>query len=81
MKMCSKGIGMVSQKCGVYWKWGELLNSGDKEMSNGEKMKDPNDGHKTLGILEMDNILHKELKDKAITAYFKSLKIHLDSTQ
>lgn len=43
-------------------------------------MEDPyDDRYKHLGVLELDNILHREMKDKTITVYFKRVKLFLKS--
>ncbi|XP_014781114.1 uncharacterized protein LOC106876884 [Octopus bimaculoides] len=77
VRMCSKDIGMEFgiSKCEVL-----TLERGKRELPNGEIMEDQDDdGYQHLGILELGNILHKEMKDKFIAAYFKRFKLLLKS--
>lgn len=49
-------------------------------MTNEERMEGTNDNEgKYFGILELDNIVHREMEDKIITACLKHLKRLLKS--
>ena len=69
------GIG----KCGVLsLKRGKVIESEGIVMPNGEVMRSMEEtGYKYLGVLEMDQILEKQMKDKVQSEYFRRLKLVL----
>ena len=69
------GIG----KCGVLsLKRGKVIESEGIVMPNGEVMRSMEEtGYKYLGVLEMDQILEKQMKDKVRSEYFRRLKLVL----
>ena len=48
-------------------------------LSDEECILEADGGYKYLGILELDDIMHKEMKEKVKTTYLKRLKLVLKS--
>lgn len=69
------GIG----KCGVLsLKRGKVIKSEGIVMPYGEVMRSMEEtGYKYLGVVEMDQIMEKEMKDKVRSEYFRRLKLVL----
>lgn len=83
VRLCSSDIGMEFgiSKCSVLtMKRGKRALCQGIELPNGDVMSDPDeDGYKYLGILELDDILHSEMKVKIKESYLKRLKLLLRS--
>ena len=81
--MCCKDIGMefgVSKCPTLVMKRGKRARSDGIVLSNEECILEADDnGYKYLGILELDDIMHKEMKEKVKTTYLKRLKLALKS--
>ena len=59
---------------------GEKVDCRGIVLPSGETMSEPDEnGYKYLGILEYDKILHKQMKEKVTSCYFKRLKLILKS--
>lgn len=82
VRLCSSDIGMEFgiSKCAVLsMKRGKRAVCQGIELP-GEVMSDPDEGgYKYLGILELDDILHNEMKNKLRETYMKRLKLVLKS--
>ena len=83
VKQFSDDIGMEFgfEKCGVLViKKGKKEKISDIVLPNGEAIREVDEhGYKYLGILESDNIMHKEMKDKIRSEYFRRLKVLVKS--
>ena len=83
VKMCCKDIGMefgVSKCATLVMKRGKRAHSDGIVLSDEECILETDDGgYKYLGILELDDIMHKEMKEKVKTTYLKRLKLVLKS--
>ena len=87
VNVCSKDIGMefgISKCAVVTMHRGKKVACTGVELPNGERLADPEDtGYKYLGILEIDDILVKEMKSKVRNTYLdrltKTLKSRLSS--
>ena len=83
VQACCGDIGMEFgiSKCAVLsMKRGKKSVAKHIVLPTGESMIEPDDdGYKYLGILELDDIMTKEMKEKVRTSYFKRLKLLLRS--
>ena len=83
VKMCCKDIGMafgVSKCATLVMKRGKRARSDGIVLSNEECILEADDnGYKYLGILQLDDIMHKEMKEKVKTTYFKRFTLVLKS--
>uniref|UniRef100_A0A1X7SUE5 Reverse transcriptase domain-containing protein n=1 Tax=Amphimedon queenslandica TaxID=400682 RepID=A0A1X7SUE5_AMPQE len=79
----SEDIGMEFgiDNCGVLnFKRGKVVESDGMEMPNGDIMRSVEEyEYKYLGVLEFDQILEKQMKNKMRSEYFKRLKLILKS--
>ena len=68
-------------KCGVIiLKRGKVVKLGGIVLPTGEVMKTIDDeGYKYLGILELDEIMEKRMKDKFMNEYYRRLRLVLKS--
>ena len=68
MKMFSDHVGMVFglDKCAVLvLKRGKMVRAEGIELPGGKGMREVNlDGYKYLGVLQLDSIMNKEMKEK-----------------
>ena len=84
LQMVSNDIGMEfgMEKCAkVSMKRGKLKTSGDLLLSDGERIKEVDDGkgYKYLGILQSDTIKKTEAKDVVEREYFRRIRLILRS--
>ena len=83
VQVISQDIGMQFgiNKCGVIiMKRGKLVKSEDIRLTNGESIKEVSDqGYKYLGILELDKIKEKEMKEVFRKEYLRRIKLIMKS--
>ena len=83
VQMISQDIGMQFgvKKCGVtIMKRGKLVESEDIELTNGESIKEVGvEGYKYLGILELDKIKEKEMKELFRKEYLRRVNLIMKS--
>ena len=83
VQMISQDIGMQFgvKKCGVtVMKRGKLVESEDIELTNGESIKEVGvEGYKYLGILELDKIKEKEMKELFRKEYLRRVNLIMKS--
>ena len=68
-------------KCGVViMKRGKLVECDGVELPNGEVIKQvEKDGYKYLGVLELDQIMESDMKERFGKEYFRRFKLVLKS--
>ena len=83
VQVISQDIGMQFgvKKCGVtIMKRGKLVECEDIELTNGESIKEVGDeGYKYLGMLELDKIKEKEMKELFRTEYLRRVNLIMKS--
>ena len=83
VQVISQDIGMQFgiNKCGaIIMKRGKLVKSEDIRLTNGESIKEVSDqGYKYLGILELDKIKEKEMKEVFRKEYLRRIKLIMKS--
>jgi hypothetical protein len=84
VRIVSEDIGMTFglDKCAkVVMKRGKLVTGGDLVMSDGERIKEVEEGvgYKYLGILQADNIKSQDVKDQVKKEYFRRTRLVLKS--
>ena len=69
------------RKCGVLvLKKGKVVDSDGVQLPKGERMQSvEEEGHKCLGILEVDDLQHTVMKERFCAEYFRRLKKVLSS--
>ena len=78
---CDIGLQFGIEKCGVIiMKRGKMAICDGIELPDGEKMKVVNEeGYKYLGIVELDRIKEKEMKERFTKEYMRRIKLILKS--
>ena len=75
VRICSEDIGMemgISKYAVVTMHKGNRVKATGIQLPNGGRLHDPDEsGYKYLGILELDDILVTEMKEKVQNAYFE----------
>jgi Reverse transcriptase (RNA-dependent DNA polymerase) len=84
LKMVSKDIGMEfgMEKCAkLEMKRGKLKAGGDLLLSDGERIKELDDGkgYKYLGVLQADSVKKEEAKEMALKEYYRRTRAILKS--
>ena len=83
VQQCSEDIRMefgISKCAAVCLKRGKQTRMEGIKLPNGEEIGDPDaEGYKYLGVLELDTMLCKEMKEKVKETYLKRLKLLLKS--
>ena len=78
-RIFSKDIAMefgISKCSHVTMKAGKLVSVGGMKLSSGEAIPEleSDEGYKYLGILEADDIMHTEMKDKIKKEYYRRVR-------
>ena len=78
---CDIGMRFGIEKCGVIiMKRGKMVTCDGIELPDGEKMKGVSkEGYKYLGIVELDGIKEKEMKERFTKEYKRRIKLILKS--
>ena len=83
MRIFSDDVGMVFglDKCAVLvLKRGKMVRTEGIELPDGKRMREVNlDGYKYLGVLQLDSIMNREMKEKVKSEYIRRVKKLLTS--
>ena len=78
MKIFSDGVGMVFglEKCVVLvLERAKMIQTEGIELTDGKRMREVNlDGYKYLGVLELESIMNREMKEKVKSEYIRRIK-------